>query len=223
MERAFGASRREIWLQPWCDDALVRSLGVWVVVFALSASCTGSSSSLEHAAAHLLTTRDLTADAANLQPKSGYSTGKDFGRLTKAELDPTGRGPSRAPDPNLASAELGVVRSWARPQEEFDAATSDAVVQVQSMYLEFPDAAAAADAVSSLKRAFAIDHDVKATGETTTLIPNNTARAGTDVHQWVVLHRVGRDLTIIEVAAVGAADRRDDLSQLLRAVVRRVG
>ena len=203
------------------DDVRRRRAITWTVLLCALAACTGSSRQAS-AADHLLRTQDLRSDAAALHAKDDYSTGKDYGVLTRAELDPTDRGPSKAPDPNLAAARLGVVRTWARSPNGDGTAAAERVNAIQSMYLEFPDASAAEAAAKSLERAVAASHTPERSGDTTFLMPTGKASIE-DPRQWIGLHRHGPDLTIVQMMSTTDDDLQGDLRELVSAAIRRGG
>lgn len=198
----------------WRQRALRRAVLLLLVV-----GCTGASREAS-AAHHLLTTRDLGSDAASLHAKSDYSNGKSYGVLTSAELDPTGRGPSRAPDPNLAATRLGVARTWARSPNADGRSRAQRVNAIQSMYLEFRDSAAAKAAAASLQRFAAKDgHKVERSGSTTILVPTSRPSPSGAPTAWLGLHSNGSGLTVIEMFSTADDDLGDDVVRLVEAAI----
>lgn len=167
----------------------------------------------------LPSTRDVTGVVSGVKAVDSYSTGADFGLLTSAELNPTGRPATNAPEPNLAAATLGVVRAWNRPPGHWDVTTApDEIVHVESMALNFPDTEAAKAALASLVRFAAKDLDRRNAGSYTLLTPPPEALRRPESHQWLAVKRSSTTLLTLQVTSFGPTDRLSAVTQLAKLI-----
>ncbi len=165
--------------------AVAMSLAVLVGL----AGCTSDSSSTEPLVALLLHDQDVTGVHPGLNPKTHYSTGRDYGIVARKELT----GPTKG-------AITAVVRQWSRDA----AATKDGDPwSVVSTVIEFPSASDAATAAEAA---------LKGLPSGTAMIAVAGMRGGVTpskdgVSSGVGVARLDAVLVTLEVSFVGEGDQ----------------